>query len=98
MASVLRKSLQRFCAVQQSTAPLAFVFLMFIGLVYSKYVLHGGLIYDDWSVWNLGLQPGNLIGAYKFYFPEFASRPIAPVYYALTSRFEGFAAGYILVN
>src|SRR5262245_20742490 len=98
MAVALSNSLQRFSAVDRSTAIPAFAFLVFIGLVYTKYVQQGGLIYDDWSVWNLGLQTGNFIEAYKFYFPSFTSRPFAPVYYALTSRFEGFAAVYILVN
>jgi hypothetical protein len=98
MAVSLRKSLHRFSVVEQSTAALAFLFLVFIGLVYAKYVQQGGLIYDDWAVWHLGLQPGNLVGAYKYWFPLFAFRPLAPVYYALTSRFEGFAIGYILVN
>src|SRR5262249_12461072 len=98
MAVSLCKSLHRFSAVEQSTAALAFLFLAFIGLVYAKYVQQGGLIYDDWAVWHLGLRPGNLVGAYKYWLPSLVFRPFAPVYYVLTSRFEGFAAGYILAN
>src|SRR5262249_58628206 len=98
MAVIRRKPLYRLSAVEQPTAALAFLFLVFIGLVYGRYVQQGGIIYDDWAVWHLGLQPGNLLGAYKYWYPLFAFSPLAPAYYALTSRFEGFALGYILVN
>jgi hypothetical protein len=96
----LRIFLKKYSAAGQSTVALGFVacFLVFIGLVYAKYVQQGGLVYgDDWLVWKLGSAP-NLIDAYKRFFPAFAFRPLAPIYYALISRFEGFAAGYILVN
>ena len=97
MVSALRLSSKRYS--ERSAVALALVFfLVFIGLVYAKYVQQGGLVYDDdWLVWKLGLAP-NLIDAYKRFFPPFAFRPLAPINYALISRFEGFAAGYILVD
>ncbi len=97
MVSALRLSSKKYS--ERSAVALALVFfLVFTGLVYGKYVQQGGLVYDDdWLVCELGLAP-NLIDAYKRFFPDFAFRPLAPIYYALISRFEGFAAGYILVN
>ena len=94
--SALRLSSKRYS--ERSAVALAFIFfLVFIGLVYGKYVQQGGLGRDDWWIWRLGLEP-TLIDAYRWIFPAWAFRPLAPLYYVPISRFEGFAAGYILVN
>lgn len=76
-----------------------FFISLFLLMVYLPYILKGGFIYDDWSVWNLGVNCPGLINSFKCYWPSFSNRPLAPIFYALTTNlFGGQASGYIIVN
>lgn len=74
------------------------IFGLLAVLFYLPYLVKGGLIYDDWSVWNLGADYSTFIGRYREYFLSFTNRPLAPIYYALISSFKGWYPGYILVD
>lgn len=73
------------------------LYLLFVFSVYINYIVHGTFVYDDWSVSLLG-NVDTLTGAYSAYFGSFTNRPLAPLYYALVSRFGSNPFGYIFIN
>lgn len=74
-------------------------FGLFLGLVYGPYVRYGEFTYDDWSVGNLAVDCPGLVTAYRCYWPSFSNRPLAPIYYSLTTNLFGVnVADYILAN
>jgi hypothetical protein len=77
--------------------PLALC-LVLIVVMYGPFMLGGGFIYDDWSVWDLGKKSHGFVDAYRNYFGAFSDRPAAPVYYALISKFVGHFFAYSLLD
>lgn len=71
--------------------------LLIFALAFTPYLLHGGIIYDDWSVIGLSLMP-HFSQVYLADFPAFSNRPLAPIYYYFISRFEMQFWGYILTD
>ena len=73
--------------------------ILFILILYIPYVLHGGLIVDDWGVVRNARQFPGLINTFLSWFPLFSNRPLAPLILSLTGNLFGAnPAGYIIVN
>lgn len=74
------------------------IYFLYITSIYGAYILNGAFVYDDWSVSLLGVYTDSVFSAYSRYFQHFTNRPLAPLFYALISRFGPNPSGYILVN
>lgn len=75
------------------------LFFLFFTLLYAPYVVRGGLEYDDWNVVRLGKACPGIAQSFKCYWPSYADRPLAGLYYSLTTNiFHTWAPGYMLLN
>lgn len=73
------------------------LYVAYLVAIYGPYVVGGGLVYDDWSVALLSKFNPGLINSMAKYWGGYADRPIADLYYALTSNlFHDIASLYIL--